>query len=74
MRDKLLEPILAPIKKRQLAREERKKELAISFGEQDAIDILSYAGLEENVDHLCIDGVYNGRPKLHKPLRPLLPV
>ncbi len=58
MRDKLLEPILAPIRKRQLAREERKKELAISFGEQDAIDILSYAGLEENVDHLCIDGVY----------------
>lgn len=58
MRDKLLEPILAPIRKRQLAREERKKELAIAFGEQDAIDVLSYAGLEENIDHLCIDGVF----------------
>lgn len=58
MRDKVLEPILAPIRKRQLAREERKKELAIAFGEQDAIDVLSYAGLEENIDHLCIDGVF----------------
>lgn len=28
------------------------------FGEQDAIDVLSYSGLEEDVDHLCIDGVY----------------
>lgn len=58
MRDKILEPILVPIKKWQLTREERKKELAITFGEQDAIDILSYAGLEENIDYLCIDGVY----------------
>lgn len=58
MRDKVLEPILAPIRKRKLAREERKKELAIAFGEQDAIDVLSYAGLEENIDHLCIDGIF----------------
>lgn len=58
MRDKLIEPILAPIKKRQQARAERQKELDITFGEQDAIDILSYAGLEESVDYLCIDGVF----------------
>ncbi|MHB1865051.1 MAG: VirB4-like conjugal transfer ATPase, CD1110 family [Candidatus Saccharimonadales bacterium] len=39
-------------------RDERPKELALSFGEQDNTDILSYAGLEEQADHLCIDGVY----------------
>lgn len=39
-------------------RDERPKELAISFGEQDHTDILSYAGLEEQADYLCIDGVY----------------
>lgn len=58
MPDKLLEPLLTPIKKRQQARLEKQKELNIVFGEQDAIDALSYAGLEENVDHLCIDGIY----------------
>lgn len=58
MPDKLLEPLLAPIRKRQQARLDRQKELSIVFGEQDAIDALSYAGLEENIDHLCIDGVY----------------
>lgn len=39
-------------------RDERPKELAFSFGEQDNIDTLSYAGLEERPDYLCIDGVY----------------
>jgi conjugal transfer ATP-binding protein TraC len=39
-------------------RDERPKELALSFGEQDQVDLLSYAGLEENKDHLVIDGVY----------------
>ena len=39
-------------------RDERPKELAFQFGEQDNIDILSYAGLEERADYLCIDGVY----------------
>lgn len=50
--------LLEPIRKRQQARKEKQKELTLAFGEQDAIDVLSYAGLEENVDHLCIDGVY----------------
>lgn len=58
MRAKILESVTAPVKKRKAARLERQKELNITFGEQDAVDILSYAGLEENIDHLNIDGVY----------------
>lgn len=58
MRTKVLEPVTAPVKKRKAARLERQKELNITFGEQDTVDILSYAGLEENIDHLNIDGVY----------------
>ncbi len=50
--------LLAPIRTYQTVREERKHELTLSFGEQDAVDILSYAGLEENADYLKIDGVY----------------
>ncbi|QJU09133.1 DUF87 domain-containing protein [Candidatus Saccharibacteria bacterium oral taxon 488] len=50
--------ISAPKRRRDRQREERQKELNITFGEQDTLDILSYAGLEENVDYLCIDGVY----------------
>lgn len=46
------------MKQKQEARKEKQKELKLAFGEQDAIDVLSYAGLEENVDYLCIDGVY----------------
>lgn len=58
MNDKLLSKVLAPIKKRQQMYSERQKERSLSFGEQDAIDVLSYAGLEENADYLCIDGVF----------------
>ena len=58
MRTKILDPVTAPVKKRKAARLERQKELNITFGEQDTVDILSYAGLEENIDHLNIDGVY----------------
>jgi len=50
--------ITAPIKKYQQARAEKQKEMTLTFGEQDTVDVMSYAGLEENVDHLCIDGVY----------------
>ncbi|HKU18753.1 MAG TPA: ATP-binding protein [Candidatus Saccharimonadales bacterium] len=39
-------------------RDERPKELAFSFGEQDQVDSLSYEGLEEQADHLVIDGQY----------------
>jgi type IV secretory pathway VirB4 component len=36
-------------------RDERPKELQFSFGEQDHMDVLSYAGLEEQTDYLAID-------------------
>jgi hypothetical protein len=52
-----LDMIQAPIKRRQAIRIEKQKELDILFGEQDALDILSYAGLEENIDYLCIAGI-----------------
>lgn len=55
---RISDAISAPKCRRDRQREERQKELNITFGEQDALDILSYAGLEENVDYLCIDGVY----------------
>lgn len=37
---------------------EQSRELAIAFGEQDQVDVLSYAGLEEQADYLCIDGTF----------------
>lgn len=49
-------------KTRKQSRKEAKlaksRELKLTFGEQDALDIMSYAGLEENADYLCVDGVY----------------
>lgn len=39
-------------------RDDRPKEYALSFGEQDQMDTLSYEGLEEQPDYLCIDGHY----------------
>ena len=39
-------------------RDERPKEMRLSFGEQDFMDVLSYAGLEEQPDYLIIDGRY----------------
>lgn len=36
----------------------KQRELSFTVGEQDAFDVMSYAGLEENVDYLCIDGVF----------------
>ncbi len=30
----------------------------LTFGEQDALDVMSYSALEENTDYLLIDGVY----------------
>lgn len=40
------------------ARSQEHQELLLSFGEQDALDVMSYAGLEEAADYLAIDGVY----------------
>ena len=39
-------------------RTSRPKELALSYGEQDEVDILSYAGLEERPSYLIIDDKY----------------
>jgi conjugal transfer ATP-binding protein TraC len=50
--------VLEKIQHRKKLREEKQKELSLTFGEQDAVDVLSYAGLEEDADHLLIDGVY----------------
>ena len=58
VRKEVMRRITEPAKKRKQARIDRQKEMNIAFGEQDALDVLSYAGLEENIDHLCIDGVY----------------
>lgn len=43
---------------RRLKKQEKNRELILTLGEQDAVDVLSYSGLEESVDYLCIDGVY----------------
>jgi conjugal transfer ATP-binding protein TraC len=53
-----MDKLFAPIRKRRQQHEEKQKELSLAFGEQDTLDVLSYAGLEENIDYLCIDGVY----------------
>ncbi len=50
--------LFAPLKDKKKQHGNKQQELSLTFGEQDALDVLSYAGLEENVDHLCIDGVY----------------
>ena len=34
------------------------KELRLEYGEQDPMDIISYAGLEEQADYLEIDGIF----------------
>src|SRR5216683_3342001 len=39
-------------------RAERPRELALRYGEQDPMDIISYAGMEEQVDHLNVDGQF----------------
>lgn len=39
-------------------RGERPKELALTFGEQDQVDAMSYEGLEEQADHVQIDGKF----------------
>ncbi len=46
---------IAEIKKR---RDERPKEIALSFGQQDAMDLISYAGMEEQADYIHLDDQY----------------
>lgn len=42
----------------QQTRTARKREVSLGYGEQDPMDIISYAGLEETPDHLVLDGQY----------------
>ena len=37
-------------------REARPKQYALRYGEQDPMDIISYSGMQEEVDHLILDG------------------
>lgn len=49
---------LEKIKEWKKCRDERPKELSLTFGEQDQVDILSPEAIEEQPDYLCIDGQY----------------
>jgi type IV secretory pathway VirB4 component len=42
----------------QKKRAEQPKDFSFEYGSQDATDIISYSGLEEQQDYLVIDGVY----------------
>lgn len=46
------------LKQWKAKRDERPKTYALDYGQQDPMDVISYAGLEEQVDHLVIDGMY----------------
>ena len=49
---------LTKLKEMQRERETRPKQHVLSFGEQDPMDIISYAGMKEQPDHLVIDGQF----------------
>lgn len=49
---------LTKLKEIQHEREARPKQHTLSFGEQDPMDIISYAGMKEQPDHLVIDGQF----------------
>lgn len=53
-----MKDMLAKAKEWKKNRDERPKELEFAFGEEDQLDLLSYEGLEEQQDHIVIDGVY----------------
>jgi type IV secretory pathway VirB4 component len=46
------------IQKRRETKRAMKHQQTLTFGEQDALDVMSYSALEENTDYLLIDGVY----------------
>lgn len=50
--------IASLLAKRREVSEAKRQELSLSFGEQDALDVMSYAGLEEEPDYLTIDGIF----------------
>ncbi len=55
--DIIMQPI-NKVKEWKKRKDERPKELALAFGEQDQVDLLAPEAIEEQQDHLCIDGQY----------------
>lgn len=53
-----MQELIRKVAKKRAQRQQKAKERVLVFGEQDAVDVLSYAGLEEQADYLCLDGVY----------------
>lgn len=49
---------LTKLREIQQERDARPKQHTLTFGEQDPMDIISYAGMEEQPDHLIIDGQF----------------
>jgi conjugal transfer ATP-binding protein TraC len=49
---------LTKIKEIQRERDAKPKQHTLSFGEQDPMDIISYAGMKEQPDHLVIDSQF----------------
>ena len=54
----LIENLATKVDKWKQERENKPKELALEYGQQDEVDILSYSGLEEQSSYLIIDGQY----------------
>lgn len=55
---KTLQNPMTQLTKWKQKRDDRPKELRLALGAQDAMDIMSYSGLEEQADHIVIDGMY----------------
>ncbi|MFA4996432.1 MAG: DUF87 domain-containing protein [Patescibacteria group bacterium] len=55
---KILSKIKPKKKKVDKARNEKQRTINFHLGEQDQLDFITYAGLEENPDYLIIDGRY----------------
>lgn len=49
---------LDKIKEIKAARDAQPRQHTLTFGEQDPMDIISYSGMEEQPDHLIIDGQF----------------
>lgn len=49
---------LKKLQNKHKVRTARIREMTFSYGDQDPMDIISYAGLEETPDHMVLDGQY----------------
>lgn len=50
--------LVKPIKTIRRLKNDKNQKQVFDFGAQDAMDLISYAGLEEKPDYLVIDGIY----------------